>query len=496
MTVIGQLMAREYRRLSNRKGGTSIARQGTDNTIAAADNDWRLHGEPYIDDGLSASRYARRKRDDFEKLVADLRSGPTGRTSDFGADVLMLWESSRGSRKVGEWVDFIELCEAKKVFIWVTTHDRLYDPRNGRDRKSLLEDAVDSEYESYKTHRRTSATIAYQAGIGRPHAAPPDGLMPVYDERTGDLLTWVEDPERAHIPRELFRLLEAGVTISEVARRFAKAGYLNRSGRPYTREHLRQSALKYAYAGLRFYNGKAYEGVWDGIVDKERFWAVQRILSSPERRKTRTGRATHVLTGSLWCIRCEKPITRVRSDVAYQCMACGLRIQKAPLDELIIGSEETGPDGEVRVTLGVLLKWLARKENHRLLMRSGSGGEELRTVRGRLAQARAERDEFRGAKASNVSQALIIANSLEDKEREVRQLEERERELTMPPSVLKMIAPGAHIWDRWQAAPISARRDVARAILQPHRLGRPYIEPSPTRGRYQPIAERIAEADD
>lgn len=115
------LKAREYRRLSDRKGGKSLDDQGRDNELAADEQEWTL-GDPYIDDGRSASRYARRRRDDFDRLVADLASGATGRQSAFGADILMLWESSRGSRQVGEWVSFIELCEQRAVRIWVTTH--------------------------------------------------------------------------------------------------------------------------------------------------------------------------------------------------------------------------------------------------------------------------------------------------------------------------------------------------------------------------------------
>ncbi|MFP3987090.1 recombinase family protein [Streptomyces sp. E11-3] len=104
------IVAREYRRLSDAKGGTSLERQGADNRSTAAEYGWTL-GQPYSDNGLSASRYARKTRDDFERLVADLLNG------DFGADVLMLWESSRGSRQVGEWVSFIELCEEKQVLL-------------------------------------------------------------------------------------------------------------------------------------------------------------------------------------------------------------------------------------------------------------------------------------------------------------------------------------------------------------------------------------------
>ncbi|WP_405856184.1 recombinase family protein [Streptomyces sp. NBC_01515] len=491
MKKTGPLIGREYRRLSNAKGGTSLARQGADNARAAAENDISLQGEPYIDDGLSASRYAKKRRDDFEKLVGDIASGPTGLESRFGANVLMLWESSRGSRKVGEWASFIDLLEEKQVLIWVTTHERMYDPSNGRDRKSLLEDAVDSEYESYKTHVRTYGTAAYQATIGHPHAAPPDGLMPVYDATTGDLVDWVENPERSEPFRELFRLLEKGHSVTDIERRFEKAGYLNLSGRPFSREHLRQSATRHAYAGLRLYRGQVYDGIWTGFVPVARFWAVQQILNAPDRRTTRTGRATHVLTGNMWCGRCDGPITKVKHDVAYQCTGCWLRIQKAPVDDLVIGGEVVNEDKTVTPRPGTLLRYLARKDLYKLLARSDGDDEELRSVQNQLAQARTERDMFRQAKAATVAQALIFANSLEEKEAEVQQLESRERSLSLPPAVLNMIRPGVNVWESWHEAPVTARRDVARIVLQPGLLGRLYVHPSPRRGRYQPILERL-----
>ncbi|WP_405930359.1 recombinase family protein [Streptomyces sp. NBC_00827] len=479
-----QVRAREYRRLSDSKGGTSLQRQAANNAEAAAGNGWIL-GEPYIDDGLSASKYARKKRDDFENLVADLQTGPSGSESDFAADVLMLWESARGSRQVGEWVSLIELCEKRAVKIWVTTHKRLYDPRNGRDRKSLLEDAIDSEYESYKTHERVSGTAAFEATRGRPHGKAPDGLTAVYDPKTGDLSTWVENPERSEIPKELFRLLEAGFNLSGIAQRFETAGYLNASGSPYTREHLRDMALRHAYAGLRFHNGKVHEGIWDGIVSEERFWTVQQILNDPSRKTSpRGGKAIHELTAGLRCGVCESlhAVTSKHGHPVYRCQQSCLLIRKAPVDDLIIGTAEDP---------GTLLTYLARDDLHQLLARPSSDDASVREIRARLTQARTERDELREAKGRNLAEIRVLANSLVALEAEVEQLEARERELTLPPVLLKMIKPGADVWESWRQAPVSARREVVRIVLSPRLLGRVYIHPSPRTGRDQPILERI-----
>lgn len=486
------LMAREYRRLSDTKGGTSLERQGANNGRAAEQNGWKL-GEPYIDDGLSASRYARKRRDDFERLVADLESGPTGRDSNFGADILIIWESARGSRKTGEWVDFIELCEQKCVRIWVTTHERIYDPRNGRDRKALLEDAIDSEYESYKTHVRVSGTAEFEASQGRPHGKPPDGLIAMYDPKTGGLVTWVENPDRSEIPKELFRLLESGFNLTDIERRFEKAGFLNGSGTPYTREHLRDMALRHAYAGLRFYNGKVYEGIWDGLVSKERFWTVHHILTDPSRKTSRGGKPIHELTAGLWCGVCGSlhAVNSKHGHPVYRCQNGCLVIRKEPVDDLVIGSETRNPDGTTTRRPGTLLTYLGRPDIHQLLATPGSDDKAVQEVRDRLAQARLERDELRGAKGRTLAEIRLLANSLTALEQEVQELEAKERELTLPPVLLKLIKPGTDVWESWHELPVNARREVVRVVLSPRMLGRLYIHPSHKSGRDQPILERM-----
>ncbi|MEU0584551.1 recombinase family protein [Streptomyces sp. NPDC006132] len=480
-----RLVAREYRRLSDPKGGTSIEDQGTDNAVAADENDWDLHSEPYIDDGVSASRYARKKRDDFEQLVADLQSGPTGRESRFGADILMLWESARGSRRVGEWVSFIELCEDKAVRIWVTTHERLYDPRNGRDRKALIDDANDSEYESYKTHKRVRRTTVLEARKGRPHGEAPYGLMPVYDPKTGKLITWVEDLKRSIVPRELFRLLEMGTSMNRIETVFRKRGYTNRSGKPFTHAHLRDMAERHSYAGLRVHNGTVYDGIWDGIVPATRFWNVQRLLFAPGRATYTGGGARYELTAGLRCGQCGN-LTRVDNSKGrkpgYKCRTGCLTIQKEPVDQLLIGT----PDD-----LGVVLEYLARDDIYELLRAPGSSDAAVQELQAELAKARAERDEMRNAKGKTLAEVLVLANSLQAKEEEVALLEERERALTIPSSVLTILRPGVDVWTSWQRAPIAARRSAVRLLLAPRYLGTPYIIPSPRTGPNQPVLERI-----
>ena len=122
--------AREYLRVSLDRSGRQRSNedQHTDNERAAETHGWRL-AKPYRDVG-SASRFASKRRDDFDRLVADLQA------DRFGAGVLILWESSRGSRRLSEWALFLELLEERQVLVHVTSHARTYDLTNPRDRRT------------------------------------------------------------------------------------------------------------------------------------------------------------------------------------------------------------------------------------------------------------------------------------------------------------------------------------------------------------------------
>src|SRR4051812_33803779 len=98
--------AHQYLRVSTTQQ-RSNPEQDADNRAAADEHDWAI-GRTYEDTG-SASRYSKKRRDDFERLVADLRAGaiPSG-------DVLILWESSRGSRKQAEWATLLDLLQDNK----------------------------------------------------------------------------------------------------------------------------------------------------------------------------------------------------------------------------------------------------------------------------------------------------------------------------------------------------------------------------------------------
>jgi site-specific DNA recombinase len=449
-------------------------------------------GAPYRDESISASRYSTKTRDGFGQLLADLENGR------FGAGELWLWESSRGSRKVGEWVTLIERCEAQKVRIHVTTHGRTYDPANSRDRRSLLEDAVDSEYESGKISARLKRAAAANAAAGKPHGKTPYGYRRRYDELTKKLIAQEPDPVEAPIIRELFERVRAGHSLRSIALDWEKRGVRSRSGKVFVPSHLRVLATTAAYAGLRVHNTnggpksghspqpgapgvQTVEGNWEPLVSRATYHAVQRILTDPKRTTTRPGRAKHLLSNLALCDRCETTITvsfRAHRPY-YQCRKGCVRVQKEDIEQF---AEE------------VILHYLARPDVHQALKRAETDSDALHAVRDELAGARARLAELADAVAAGTVSIVTVARAEPQILATIGALERREAELATPSALHGFITPGADVARRWHAAPISTRREIARLLLTPDMIGELRVTPRPPGwpgGRHVPAASRV-----
>ena len=486
MTMTRQdTVAREYLRVSYDRSGRerSVTEQHDDNARHADGRGVRL-GAPYREErAVSASRYSQRTRDAFVELLDDLKA------DRFGASELWLWESSRGSRKVGEWVELIDLAEKRDIVFYVTSHSRSYDPSDARDRRSLLEDAVDSEYESAKISARAKRSAAANAADGKPHGHCPFGYRRVYDPRTGALVGQdVYEPE-AKIVRELYDRLRQGHSLRSIARDFAAKGYASRTGTAFSAQTLRDMAMRPAYVGLRSHSvadkrkrhslDGATKGTWQALVSEETYYAVRRTLTRPERQVSRPGRAIHLLSHIGRCDPCGAPlsVTNRFGRRLYQCHIKGC--VKVDADELD------------QVAEAVMLGWLARDDVYDAFATPDTA-EALATVRAELSRERLSLTETESATPADIHEARALGRLAQAQSERVRELEDRERELSTPSVLRDLIAPGEDVAERWKAAPISTKREVARMLLSPDLLGELRVTRRPNTGcvRVQ-AAERV-----
>jgi site-specific DNA recombinase len=494
-----QRTAHEYLRVSVDGSGIeeSQAEQHEDNERVRRDEGWR-RGRTYKDTG-SASRYARKTRDDFGKLINDLRSGVIR-----SGEVLQLWESSRGSREQAEWATFLNLLRDNNVLLHVTSHRRLYDLHNPRDRRTLDEDGVDSAYESAKTSMRITRHIAANAAKGRPHGRVPFGYRRIYDPDTGRLVSQVPKEGEAEIVRELFARLAQRHSLHSIAKDFATRGIVNDSGTPFSAQHLRILATNPTYAGLRVHDtgrhGRAprpgpgtttvtatvTEGQWEPLVDRRRFHVVQQFLSAPGRRTNgaRPGRAVHAFSMILRCGVCAGPLV-VRNSrekgvavAEYFCQkkSC-VRANKAELDGF--------------ATDAVLAALQSPQLYAALTPADGEHEAELAAVRDRLADLRARHDELAHSVVSGALSPLFAAKAEPEILAAIAEAEKREQELLTPGVLTSLIAPGADVAQRWHDAQTSTKREVARLLFSPDVLGELRLLRSPVRGHRGPVEQRI-----
>lgn len=310
------LHVREYLRVSLDRSGTgkSPDQQHDEITTEAHRRGWHVHSNPYRDDNRSASRYATRQREGFAQLIADLDQGR------FEANLLAIWESSRGSRRTGEWIDLIDLCRDRGVHIWVLTHNRVYDPSNARDRRSLREDASDAEYESDKTSERLQRDMRAAAKSGRPHGKNVYGYQRVYSVKPNGIRVLekvIEHPDQAWVVKEAAAMVLAGRSYYDIAATFNEKSILPR--RPVREAHrkalgwtapaVKQMLTMSVYTGKRVHNPTegelaTYEGIWPPLISPETWEKLQLALKS-RGIKSNNWPAKHLLSGIALCGECD-----------------------------------------------------------------------------------------------------------------------------------------------------------------------------------------------
>jgi DNA invertase Pin-like site-specific DNA recombinase len=458
---------REYLRVSFDRSGRekSNDEQHDENEAAAPTLGIEAFGKPYRDVG-SASRHQRKRRDDFDQLLTDLGSG------HFGADVLVLWESSRGSRKVGEWVSLIEACEEAEVRIAVTTHGRCYDPANPRDRRTLLEDAVDGEYESAKISVRGRRSAASAAAEGQPWGRIPYGYRRVYDSTTGRLIAQEPDIDEAAIVVEAYNRVAAGHSLTAICKDFKARGVTSRTGVTFGTQHLRGLLLRPVYRGRRVHSpGKrhtgtpttppdnVYEAQWKPLVPDDLWFDVQARLTDPSRLTVRPGRAKHLATA---CARCDVCGGRMASTDKFGAR----RYMCARIGHVTIKADELDAWVESEI-----LAVLTRPDVVERLLPQAVDPQALADARDEVARVRAQHADLVAALADGTLSATAAAGAEPGILGRLRLAEERVAELTVPAGLRSLVDPGPKVTERWQVMPIEAKREVARLLFSRDVLG-------------------------
>lgn len=479
-TATGIQTAREYLRVSKGKGKTarSITDQHRDNIAAEAEHGPWTWGEAYKDTG-SASKFATKIRDDFEKLLADLTSGAFGSPGD----VLVLWEVSRLARETGRGVALVDACEAGGYLIHITSHERTYNPANYQDRHSLISGINDAEKEARLLSARTLRGVNSAVGEGRPHGKIPFGYRRTYELIDGRPrpVSQEADPVEGPLVVELFERVAGWngrkrESIRAVAVDWEARGIRSREkGVVLTRQNLAQTLKRKAYIGVRVHGDTETPGNWKPLVQRELWDAVQRVLADPD-RKTHTGtQIKHVLTGVLRCGTCGGKVSLRPGGRAYD----GRLVYRC-YDRDCFTADKEQTDAYLMGTAdqpGELLAYLSRPDVAEALAESDNGSE-LSSVRAELARLRGELEELENAPAPKTARASLQREAATEAfETEIKEWERKEADLLAPDPLSDVFKTGPGAAERWAALDVTVQRAIASIVFAPSGpLGQPRIK--------------------
>ena len=314
-----------YARKSTTDAGRSVERQ---------ERQWRAdctregiqQGRVFAAPDISASRFSTKERPDCNELLDHIRSG--------ACQMVAMWEASRGSRDLREWLDFLALCRKHHVLIRVFSDGgQTYDVRRRRDWKELAKEGLEADDESWRLSERVRAGTVDAATEGRPPGPLLYGYLRQYGAPTDDSTTaagkkrrevrQVIHPEHAAIVRKLADDALAGRPLERMARELERRGVAPPGRGRWRGGQITRLRRNPGYVGDRIYKGEVgARGAWEAILTREQHDRLCALLGQPKRRWSEDSTLRHLLSGAAHCGVCRAPM-RVHKRTRYACVARG-----------------------------------------------------------------------------------------------------------------------------------------------------------------------------
>lgn len=456
-----------YARKSTADAGKSADRQERDWRADCADGGLEP-GQVFVDPDLSASRYSKKIRPDYLRLVEHIKSG--------NCQMIGMWEASRGSRKLAEWVAFIDLCQETGTLIRVFGDGGdTFDPRKARDYKALADEGVSAHHEADRLSGRVLTGTRDAAGEGRPPGPLLFGYRRNYSRATRKgksviIAEQVIDPERSAVVRQMVADTLAGIPLNTQARRLNEAGVPTPSGQGrWVGAQINRLLRNPGLAGHRVHKGEVTKrNAWPDIVTDDEHRQLVALLDTPGRRGQRRNHAnvdlTHQLSGEALCGVCGHPL-RTERRTRYVCKQRGCGKVSARIDEMD------------QVVDRMIIRWLRRNDAAGVFAPEVDDAA-VQAARRELRELREYLDEFYDDAPDKRVSAAAVARVEARTLPQIEALEARIRKLTTPPA-LQALA-GVDVAGSWTTLPVGTRREVI------HHLAEVRLSPVGRAGRWSP----------
>lgn len=401
----------------------------------------------FRDDGISASRFARKTRPEWQQAMDQISTGRV--------DVLAVWALPRASRDRMAYAALIAACIDNGTRI--ALDGRLFDPADPDDGLTLDVQNMLAVNGAARISKDAKRAAASRASRGAPHGRPIDGLRIIYDPTTGKAQRRELDPVRAPIVREIAERILAGESAYSVARDLNGREIKSSSGKPWRGQNIVKRISSPSLAGLVEHDGRLVDAEWPGVITPDQYHRIVALLAQPDRKKHRSGvRIRYLLSGIARCGVCSAPMYTIpkrradgTSDPRYACSGphvCTSR-RVEPLDELVEGA---------------VIRFLSRPDVAAELA-DGDADAERKAASERAAELNAMLIKAR----KMVKERRLSLDSLADLEEwavpERDECERRARPPFVPTVVYDVIGPEAAA--RWKATDVRARREIVRALF-------------------------------
>lgn len=428
--------------------GKSVADQIKDCLAVCEREGWTV-ARVFEDNDRSASRYARKDRPEYEKLMDFVRSGD--------CDVLVTWEASRFQRDLELYVRLREISRQCHV-LW-SYSGRTYDLDRMDDRLSTGLDALLAERESDQIRERVLRGMRGAAERGRPHGRLLYGYRRVYDPRTGELVEQVIDEEKAAVVREAARRVAAGEALVSIVSDFHRRDIRPPHGQLWSTTQIREMVTRASYIGKRIHQGRVIgEGLWPPILEPPTYYACVQLLSDPRRIKDKDGKIKYLLSGLARCGECGgvlrwQPTTRGASN--YLC----------------VGNDRGfGRKGCVSLRLNLFDEYVTAAVIERLgrpdvadLVANEGGQEEAQAALTEAAEKRARLDECYDATAAGGLSATALARIEARLLPEIEAADKRASVLRVSAALRGVVR--LDIADVWPTLALAQQREVIRTLM-------------------------------
>jgi site-specific DNA recombinase len=333
-----------YARISadDHRNGAGVERQRGDMRKLAKREGWTI--SEYVDNDKSASRYAKKRREQFSRMLADVDAGLI--------DVIVCADLSRYTREPRLVEDLIDLTDSGHVEL-VTLSGGAYDVTTPEGKMRLRNEstfaASYSDFISHKTKRAKLAMIEAGDSPGGTRAFGYKGAA--LGRRAGTVLEPSEAKAYLHAVEDVLR----GATLVSICERWNAAGLRTpRTGSPWGVPSMRATLTNPHHAGLlavSHFDEKGRrsrrreivgKGNWPAIITRAQHEKLVAMIDDPDRRRRNPPRRS-LLTGVVFC-ECGEAMRR--DPRYYRCRrlpdrpdACGAVIIPGPaLDEAMIAT--------------------------------------------------------------------------------------------------------------------------------------------------------------